>query len=180
MCSISKQSTLRPYRKLVHCWLKSSFFNLFFISQHGSHIFNMMQYDACGLLTEIIVFECVYFCFCFVVVFCVFLFGFVLFYYESTRQPYWQLVDFWLKLSCVPSVNNPHCGHIESLWIADWNHRVFLFLFCCCCFLSVNTAAILKACRFLTEIIMCSISQNSTRRPYWKLVDIWLKSSSVP
>ena len=134
---------------------------------HQSTVHTAVISKACGQLTEIIV--CVFVCFVVVVFYqsigqpywklvdswlkssCVFFV--VVFLNQSTRQPYWKLVDFWLKSSCVPSVNNPHSGHIESLWIADWNHRVcfflpsfFLlffnessfwvcFLFFCCCFL---------------------------------------------
>ena len=93
-----------------------------------------------------------------------------------------------IEIIACPISHSPHCGHIESLWIADRNHRVCFCLFCCCCFLSVNTAAILKACRLLTEIIVflrvfvflfcyLFVFYQSTRQPYWKLVDSWLKPS---
>jgi len=139
-----------------------------FILRHGSDRNHCLSHQstvhtagiskACGLLTEIIVFLRVFVflfcCCCFLSVntatilkacgqlteIIVFLF-FCLFvcFYQSTRQPYWKLVDFWLKLSCVPSVNNPHGGHIESLWISDWNHRVFVKS-------TVHTTTISKAC----------------------------------
>ena len=149
-----------------------------FILRHGSDRNHCLSHQstvhtaaiskACGLLTEIIV--CVFVCFVVVV------------FYQSTRQPYWKLVDCWQKSSCFCVFLffcfviclffiSQYGNHIESLWTADWNHRVFLWCFLfVCLFLSVNTAAILKACRFLTEIIMCSISQQSTLRPYRKLV----------
>ena len=110
---------------------------------HQSTVHTAAISKACGQLTEIIVFFCLFFCL------------FVCFY-QSTRQPYWKLVDFWLKSSCVPSVNNPHGGHIESLWISDWNHRVFIKS-------TVHTTAISKACEDVAmseTLVICKTARG--------------------
>ena len=146
---------------------------------------------ACGLLTEIIVFLRVF----------VFLFCYLFVFYQSTRQPYWKLVDswlksscflcfcfvvllllflwvntapywklvdFWLKLSCVPSVKIPHGGHIESLWISDWNHRVFLKS-------TVHTTAISKACEDVAmsgTLVICKPAHDVLILDAWRPVSV--------